>query len=1498
MPGNEEIPRNFNAPEILAALKQLQVDLAATRADIRTVADRQSVGRSGAAAGGEPVGTAGEVQGTTAALGDEATARRRNISLAEGELAIQREITAAVAQTALSYAKLTETRGGASAMAVPAAASTASAAETRAVLATQRMQPPVPMMAPVVQERVPPTAALGSYSQELTNVSARQAEFTAVQMQGGAANSQFIQNLARGDVTLSEFGSQLGSTVGKFAQWTAAAAGIFAVIGLFTELYKGAKESSSGVDQLKRSIDGLDTEKAAVEIRNLAHGLNIPIDEASEAIFKFSRTFPTLDNAVAAARVGLSALKVDTVALTESVPALTQVHQQFGVSAQGLGTFFDTLDEAQRRYNARVGVTLAATQKSAAAMKDAGATLEQLVQIETYAARVTGQPGAQIGTALYRAASNFVQQPKAQSQIQALGLDPHEASTEIGKFMLNAIKVAQDKSPQWRRELAIAIGGKQQGGKVFEPLLSGTDPKLLAEITTGPHAITPDKAKGSTQQELLDILEKPSERVKALKLDLEQLGGALQSAGGLAGPGVFLVGLTDSLNVVKQLLEGFNMLPHPVKELLTTLLEVSLVMKVLRSTALGTGLANATGLGFLGPSQASQASRAERAAQESSLAGVQGMQGSTIAREQALRTQAVINETQIKQLQLQSAEAVTLEERAVIQAQIDGLTAANLEYSQEGNLLLTEQAAQQEVANGLQLRINALRAGAMPAAGFFPAAAGGAGAGAAGAAGIGEAEAVAGGGLMAKLSGALPALMKAGMVGIMADVGTQIASQVIPGSIGKQVGGLGTDVGIGAAAGSVVPGVGTAAGALTGAMVGLAKEINISGNNKPLGAFSFDNLGKGILDVINSPITSVKGRTAGPSQDELLTKSFEAKIKKAYEAEGPSDSSMASLKAHLGPEVLKAQAGELSPERLKEIQATLSAMLNDPGFVKFSGALKEMQTQLAEVSKGTTEASRALAQTKQFGRYGNIAGMTAPQIAGNADVAALSATTIGASKGNVVSLTHDFAQMAAQYGGGGGKEELTKFKEVETKVLEAAKKNAEDLAGKAKVDSSISGKTTDYKAAIAGIDAWTSSVQKNYQDLAKQLKGEEAALKKAQADQASENAANQAHPGTITSTQMMKRDKQIAELEEGVKNNRTEAGRLKKATEYETNQLKAARQAAAEGAFTDISNAIDAKSGLAEAKTTDKSVQLADVLKADNEKLKLALELFGKNSTQYEKALTEVLKEQQAIVEQAVTNLDVAGKLSASRVSGTGANQDIQRAQINLGAQRQELSALQAGGAEPNKIKAMETQINEAENALGKNMLARAKTITDANAQIKAAGVQDPIAKARIELQAAMADEKGLSGPELLQQQATVAQKKADIANLVTNERIAQLKSEYSLEKISANAEIDGLKQILATRKLSAAEKRSIQEQIFQLQKGAASGLELNVGSIKLPTIYEIRRAVAGGKAGMSGSMSVTNNNEIKIDVSKNGDEHKVYKAIDKVLNTNSNAAARAAGKV
>lgn len=1461
MAGDGEIQKDASASDILAALRQLQSELTATRADIRTLAERpSSAGAAGAATAEGQASIANEVQRTTGALNEEASARERNIALARDELIAQREITAEVERTAVMYSKLSGSGAATTGSRTPVSAATLAVANEQRLKATQIPQiVPAPLPTEPVSARAP--AALGTYGEELTSVSARQAEFVAAQNAGGAANAKFVEQLVRGDVTLGEFGSQLGTTAGKFAQWTAAAGGVFAVIGIFDEVYKGARDSSSGVSQLQRSIDGLNTEKAQSDFRQLAQELNIPIKEASDAVFQFSRTFPNLDQAVAAAGTGLRAAKVDNVELATSVRALTAVHQQFGVSAEGLGPIFDLLDEGQRRYNARVGDTLAVLSKSSAAVKDAGGNLLQLIQLATYASRVTGQPGNQIGTAFYRAASNTVQNPANQSIIKSLGLNPDEAANDFTNFLITAIRKSGSESEKWKRELAIAIGGKQQGGKVFEPLLSANT-GLLNEIIGN---VTPDKARGSTQKELGDILAQTDERVKALKLSLQEMGAELQRTGATAGLGLILLTVTDTLKVTNDLLDAFNLLPHPVKELILVLLEAKLAISGLRATALGSGLASATGLAFLGPSPAQQASRAERAAQESALASVTGLQGSTLVREQQLRTQAAVNEAEIALLQEEEASLASVEERAAVKQRIVALEAESITLAQEGNVLLSEQAAQQEVANGLQLRINELRAGAVPAAGFFgAAAAGGAGAAAAGGAGAaaaggevastGEIAALVGGGLFAKLA-TLPETLSAGLsfvmrglgAGIAADVGAQILGQVVGGSAGKTLSGISGDIGIGA-------GIGFAAGGPVGALVG--------------------GLGGTLAGLIKEDL---KGEKSAPDPNALAL-----------------NQAVQGFAAKLGPTILQAQAGNLSPERLQAVQQTLREMLSDPGYDAFRTQLKALQVQLLEVSKGTSDSARALARAKLFNTYQEIAGESPKQAKETIDSAALKATTSGSSKQTIDTLTNELASLSGQFGGGSDKEGLTALQEAETKLLESTKKSAQDLADKAKLDPTIASKESDYRASVAQLTEAADTVQASYINLVRQLNTEREELKKLEGERDQEKLT----PGNASPAKIALREQDIAALRKQIESNKTQLGRVKQATEYETNQLRLAREQAAESAFTDVSNTIDANAGLAEAQTANKSVQLHEALHADNEKLKLAADLFGKNSLQYKKVLTEVLKEQQAIVEQAVTNIDVRGKLEASEISGSGPDADIARAQININASRQELSTLQAGHADPNKIKQMQTQINEAENNLAKTVQSRAKTVTDSLAAIKAANAANPLEKAQIDLRAAEQDERGLSGTELLQQKATVAQKRADVYTQATDEKIAQLKFEHDIEGISDNAYISSLETIIQTRKLATATKRQLLQEIYQLQNGSAKGLELNVGSIKLPSIYEVRRAIAGGQTGALGQqLSVNTTNEFKITVSKGGDETKVFTAIDKALNTTTRAALRAAGK-
>jgi hypothetical protein len=1459
----EEIPRDFSAPELLSALKQLQAELVATRADLRTVAERTG------ATTGTDTAVAKEVQGTVGALNEEAAARERNVALAQAELEAQRLITAEIERSLMAASKLGEARGLSPTV---SAFASARASETAAVERQASAAPPVvPVRAPA-----PAEAAVGaessaaaaqsmtqfeSYSAALTAASQRQVEFATAEREGGAANAEFVQGLMRGDVTLGEFGSQVATTAGKFAQWTAAAGGIFAVLGGVKMLYDGAKESASGAQQLQRSIDGLNTDKAQQEFRKMATELNLSIEEVHNAIFSMSRTFPNLDQASAAAGVALRALKVDNVSLTESVPALTAVHQQFGVTAEHLAGVFDMLDEGQRRYNGRVTNTLQVLGKSAAAVKDAGGSLEQLIQLSVYAARVTGQPGNQIGTAFYRGASNFVQQPASQNIIRNLGLNPHEASTEFTEFLIKAIQMSAGQSDRWKRELSIALGGKQWGGKVITPLLSGTDEKLKEEIFGG--KLTMTSAKGSTQHELEHILLQPSEQIKAIRTNIEALGSAFSQSGAAAGFGLILLAVNDTLRATTSLVDLFGRIPQPLRTALAVLLEVKLALLAMQHTAIGAGLARMTGISALGPSPEQQASRAERMAQESSLAGVRSMQGQTLVREQQLRMQAAINEAQMRQLQEEEASAATEEDRLAIKQKINDLEQESIALTQQGNELLDQQAAQQEVANGLQQRINELRAGAQPAAGFFYPG-GGAGSGGAGAAVEEGGMAVVGASMLSKLSSGLGEAMGLGMrgfmTGIMAQVGTQILGSTVGGSAGKEIEGASTAVGMGAGIGSMIaPGIGTAIGALGGVLYNrVSHDLN------------------------------------------------EGKSKETEATEAGFKSSVGTLMGHLQRQVTTAEAGELSPQALKNVQQTLAEMTRDPAYSTWRSKLEELHTQLGAVTAGTSEASRALAQANLFESF---KGITAEKPEINKEKVAnigLKATTTGASKANINELTEYLDALSAQYGGGENKQGLLALQEAETKLLDSAKKNAEDLADKGKVETTVGGKLSAYKQGVGDLEASTSSIESGYHKLSQHLDEQRKVLKRLEATQAKELAGTGSLTGPPGSSQFganPELTKKIEDLRKAIEGNEKGLHQIAKATQYESNKLKEASLQQAEAAYTDISNLIDAQAGVAEASTASKTTQLEDALRAANEKLKAAGDLFAKNTVDYQKALAEQLKAQQALVDQMVTDIGLQGKLQESQLRGKGPELDLSRAQIEVTTYQRQLAEVKSGKPDPEKVMELQTQINEAERNVAIYAYERSKALIDAKATVESSETFDAVRKAQIELRAAQESERGLSGLQLVQAKSTTAEKRATLYQTVTDEKIAALKYEHDVERISDQAYIESLQTILKTRKMAASTKRQLQEEIYKLAKGQTDNkiFDLAPSGIKIPTVYDVHRAIGEAmKRGASRDTSVVGafhqSNQIVVYVNKNADARKVADVIDSVTKAGLKARLRKVG--
>jgi TP901 family phage tail tape measure protein len=156
----------------------------------------------------------------------------------------------------------------------------------------------------------------------------------------------------------------------------------------------------------------------------------------------------------------------------------------------------------------------------------------------------------------------------------------------------------------------------------------------------------------------------------------------------------------------------------------------------------------------------------------------------------------------------------------------------------------------------------------------------------------------------------------------------------------------------------------------------------------------------------------------------------------------------------------------------------------------------------------------------------------------------------------------------------------------------------------------------------------------------------------------------------------------------------------------------------------------------------------------------------------------------------------------------------------------------------------------------------------------------------------------GQTAAERKQQDADVRQTEADTMRARQQDRFDTIEFEASIGKISREQEISQLQTLLRTVKNNRALRRSIRQQIYQLrhQADSDSGVDLNVGNIKLPTVYEIRRAIKGGAGPTQHQVTVQNNNRINLDVNSAADVDEVFSRIDEITGSSLAAAGRSAG--
>lgn len=419
------------------------------------------------------------------------------------------------------------------------------------------------------------------------------AQNSAATARSGALTNEFVDAAKRGEVTVRELGNEVVGTIAKFGGWIVAGSAVYFAFNALTAVKKGAIDASSGVNELQRVVNNVNSGEAQEGFRRLAEEFNVPITTAADAVYEMGKVFNNQNDAFEAAKQVLYAVKIGELDTAAASRYLISIINGFHLPASQMAKVLDQVNQAQNNFGVGTEDVLSGVAKAAGTFHQASGPLKKygedynyLLALITTGVKVTGQTGATIGTAIARS-PNFLRRPSNQEILRQFGIDPNGP---IETVYNEAFKKVKDLSGKQVQELAAGLAGPQYGARVFTGILSNYDEfqKVLKDTS-------PAKSQGSAQRELQRQLGGVDEQIGRLGVSLERLGAELAKSHFFDSLGLGLQTLNSMLDVVNALAEDFGKLPEPAQQLLAYLIQVSLLMKTLRRLNLGESIAGGPG---------------------------------------------------------------------------------------------------------------------------------------------------------------------------------------------------------------------------------------------------------------------------------------------------------------------------------------------------------------------------------------------------------------------------------------------------------------------------------------------------------------------------------------------------------------------------------------------------------------------------------------------------------------------------------------------------------------------------------------------------------------------------------------------------------------------------------------------------------------------------------------------------------------------------------------
>lgn len=1333
----------------------------------------------------------------------------------------------------------------------------------------------------------------------------------------GALTTEFIAATARGESTLRELGNQSLATIGKFAGWTAAASAVYGAAAAIGQLKEGALAAASGVSELSRyttrDLPG-GAEEQKRRFGELAQRYNVPVEDVVAATAGTAKVFGgDLPQAFKAAETALAAMKVGELSAAESTLALTAITNGFKLSAEELPGLLDTVNQAQQRFGGNTGDLVKGVGKAGGAFRNAGGDYKQLIALLATGSRVTGASQENVATAIQRSVSSSLTQA-GQLRLKAVGIDPNQT---FPKIFEDAAKLARTASPAEADRIARALvpaGG--QFTRILVPLLQNKDlyDKVLTEIS-GPGA------RGSTDRELAAVKGKASEQIKAVGVNLQALGASIAASGALAPLGVMLKTLNLLLTTTNDLVGVFNQLPAPIRTSVAALAEIAAAVALLRRLGATDKLANSP-LGFLAnpdrrlksyatkglrdvqteakqelESQARRQFRASLAAEAAQTQAREYTQSPAFTRTRTLPIDhperiAATGEAERLGSVAQQAER----KRVLIARETEALTRAVAVHTQQLAVIegtstknVRQRLAALQIAIPASLEVANLE-GIRRAPGGLPSRAG------AGAAATPLAGADA-------TRGAYSGLIQAGQrrdqqLATMSRENNRLghsARLTIRAANGART-----------ATAAAVGFMGRAASSLRGAGGGLKSLIAGFGVlDAAIIAFIAGQALKGWLEKRGNEITGAIDRS-GREEAESIRRMNQTLARIA--GRPISLQTGTQLSAVIDRDAQERQAGVISQAEFDrrrkvhaiELQHLYSRVVNLPNEATAEQRKAAAEADRVDQRRAQLALSNAARQAnpREFARA--LVGKTPDELEALAQSTATNVQSRTAGRGGLRQATQIYQAQVDALGGSADPKDIQALDSARSAYFTLLQENAaKEIKSGLRSAGSEAARRSIFSTQVSQLRRLQSSRRRAFESTEK-------AVAEAREDRDSAAQASTASPGDRKLKQEAERTaKRYIRL-------RLRMTKLKDdmtASEARTAEIL---QQIQDESYDDRSSGRDIQAAYEKSKTRDPLAQTRIDVSRAKAQVDDAKRTYGANSRQTKQAITALNEaqnaQQDAIKEQSSDTARLTDELAVARAGGDAV----------LGAEAARSAARRAIRSASTKNERLQGLIdlananNELEQALRDREVARLDLL--------ASRTTDPVQEARLEVKKAQAALKGTSGTERLQGRAAVNRAQQALRDATLGEKEGDIEFERSMGRISVQDAIDRYTSLLSIRNLTKQQKRDIQQKIHDLQSEAeseASGFDLDVGGLKLPTVYDVRRAMDpirqqyaanarrramddGGSPSNVRRMADYRGGDATQNITVNvhgGDPDAVYTAIDRALKTNVRAQVRARGR-